>query len=239
MNGQLGSLFTPYRRGFWCWELILGSDSHILITLNYYIFKYKKLLYCSSYHFFPRMQVNHRRETARGGHHLPTHGLHVAAGHTIAVDVKSYKGGRRRGVNAPRRTLAHVMVAVMAGEIRSRTDGNSRNVAVGEQREYRALEPSGCPFSAEILYPYVWSFPQTRVIAGNLGVGNQSAGLWFWSASVCSITAQYPVEMVQPRQRMLSRRGSSRGGSARSQTTERTGHCCHCHLARSSGANPL
>lgn len=104
------------------------------------------------------------------------------------------------------------MAAVMAREIRSNAAGNSRNVAVCEQRVYWALEPSGFLNVVEILYPYVWSFPQTRVIVGDLGVRSQSTGFWFWPLSVWSIFVQFPVGMVRPQQRMLSCRGTSKGG---------------------------
>lgn len=38
---------------------------------------------------------------------------------------------------------------------------------------------------------------------------------------------------------MLSRRGTSRGGVSRRHEGDNVGHCCHCNIARSTGANPL
>lgn len=183
--------------------------------------------------------MTHREGTTRGRRHLLALDLHVAAGQYAAEGMKSYKKRRQRAVNAQRRTLVHVMAAVMEGEIRCKEEGISGNVEVSGQRAYQALEPASFITFAEILHPYVWTFPQTRVLAGNTGWENQNEGLSLWSVGVCSIFAQYQVKMVRPRQRMLRRRGSSRGGSACSQTSERTDHCCHCHLTRSSGANPL
>lgn len=56
----------------------------------------------------------------------------------------------------------------------------------------------------------------------------------------------YPVvcwnscpSMVCPRQRMLSRRGTSRGGASRRHDGDNVSHCCHCNISHSTGANPL
>lgn len=45
--------------------------------------------------------------------------------------------------------------------------------------------------------------------------------------------------MVRPRQRLLSRRGSIRGGSLRPPINASHPHCCHCYCHRSFQANPL
>lgn len=46
-----------------------------------------------------------------------------------------------------------------------------------------------------------------------------------------------PAIMVWPRQRMLSRRGTSRGGSSLPPVDETSPRCCHCHCIQE--ANPL
>ena len=48
-----------------------------------------------------------------------------------------------------------------------------------------------------------------------------------------------PAIMVRPRQRLLSRRGSARGGSSRPPVEESQSHCCRCHCHRIAEANPL
>lgn len=45
--------------------------------------------------------------------------------------------------------------------------------------------------------------------------------------------------MVWPRQRMLIRRGTSRGGSLRPPVVEDSPHHCHCHCPRTQGASLL
>lgn len=50
-------------------------------------------------------------------------------------------------------------------------------------------------------------------------------------------TPGVPANMVRPRQRMLSRRGSARSGSSRPPVDASQPHCRHCH--RISEANPL
>lgn len=48
-----------------------------------------------------------------------------------------------------------------------------------------------------------------------------------------------PAIMVRPRKRMLSRRGTSRGGSLRPPVDETSPHCCHFHCHCIQEANPL
>lgn len=48
-----------------------------------------------------------------------------------------------------------------------------------------------------------------------------------------------PVNMVRPRQRMLSHRDSNRKGSSRPSTETETFPHCHCHCPHSGGASPL
>jgi len=47
------------------------------------------------------------------------------------------------------------------------------------------------------------------------------------------------ANMVKPRQRFLSHRGSARGGSSRPPVEASQPHCCHFHCHRNSEANPL
>lgn len=47
------------------------------------------------------------------------------------------------------------------------------------------------------------------------------------------------ITMVRPRQRLLSRRGSSRGGGSNRPVRNVMRHCCHCNLVSSIGAAPL
>lgn len=143
---------------------------------------------------------------------MPSHGHRVAAGQSVANERRQYKEGRRGVVNALRGSLAQVIAAVMAGEIRSMADRNLRNVSAWEQRMYEALKPSVFFSVAEIVHPSVWCISQTGGNAGGRVEGSLSVGYWFWSECVWSLVFQYQEGIVRPRQRMLSRRGTSRGG---------------------------
>jgi len=170
---------------------------------------------------------------------MPAHGHHVAAVKSKAIRHSWYKEGRQARINVPRGNLAQVTATVMAGEIRSNAGEVLREIVVWEQRMFRVLQISGFSISAGIVYPSIWCILHTGLNAGGQVAGGLAVGDWYWHVGVWNIVLQHPVRMVRPRQRMLSRRGTSRGVSTRSQAANNAGHCCHCHLARSSRTNPL
>lgn len=52
-------------------------------------------------------------------------------------------------------------------------------------------------------------------------------------------TTGSPANMVRPRQRLLSRRGSTRGGSSHHPGEESHHHCCCCYCHRRTGASTI
>ena len=86
--------------------------------------------------------------------------------------------------------------------------------------------------------PASWTAPGLRLYAGLISVSlnppqsstyHPPPEIHFLCRSSSKLALHSPATMVRPRQRMLSWRGSSRGGSSRPSVTEDTSHHCHCH----------
>lgn len=165
---------------------------------------------------------------------MPAHGHHVAAVPSTALRCWWYKEGRQAGIYVARGDLTEVKAAVMARAIRGNANDVLRESAVWEQRMFGAVSIPGYFFSAGFSYSNIWCVPLADSRDGGQVAGGLTVGDWYRPAGILNIVCQYPVMMVRPRQRMLSRRGTSRGGSACSPAADDASHRCHCHLARSS-----
>lgn len=76
------------------------------------------------------------------------------------------------------------------------------------------------------------------VKAISLTVGGGFKPAWVFNSTLLH-TPDVPANMVRPRQCLLSRRGSARGGSSRPLVDPSQTHCFHCHCHRISEANAL
>lgn len=153
-----------------------------------------------------------------------------------------FKVIQQRRVNARHGYTACLEVAIMADGFRGEVVVIKKYVTAPVQGMFlvyplgRSLHhpvlcaaPSTCP-SVCVSPLSVWVIPLSVCIAPWTDL--------YHTLEPCFIPS-VPASMVRPQQRMLSRRGTSRGGTSRSPVGDSSTHCCHCHGIRSTGANPL
>lgn len=175
---------------------------------------------------------------ALGDGHMPARGHHVATVKNLANDYNWYKVGWQKRVNDPQGNLAQATTAVMAGELQSRAGEVKRDIAAWDQRMSGIVQLPGLSVSVEISYPSVWFIPHSELGAGGLVAGGLGAGDLNYPVVCWNFAPLHPTKMVRPRQRMLSHRGTSRGGTTRGHEADKAVHCYHCNLARYTDANP-
>lgn len=156
---------------------------------------------------------------------MPTFGHHVAPTVNTRKGHRQFKAKRHGTINAWRGYSAQRMATLMVDVIPSR---------VGEDDRYKTGYEQG-----------MMVVMQTTGLSVFVEIPSLSDGL-ITRLTMVAESLVYPVawwnscpSMVRPRQRMLSHRGTSRGGVSRRHDGDNVGHCCHCDLARSTGANPL
>lgn len=171
------------------------------------------------------MQVICETGQERVAGHMPPLGHHVAPAVNSWKGLGRFKARGHGTVNAQRMYSTQRKTAVMADGIPSRVGEEAENKTGHEQGMLVVMQSAGLFVIVEIPSQTDGLITRSTLVAESLV---HFVTCWNSHSS-----------MVRPRQRMLSRQGSSRGGVSRRHEGGSVGHCCHCNLANSIGAIPL